>query len=83
MLANVDQSQNPYTIGFEVDPKYIKNGKVKTPVKKDTAKTYVAVIAPVEAIHTLAAPTYLQNGDFEWRNDRNLHGWHINVNAFM
>src|SRR4051812_8962918 len=35
MLAKVDQSKNPYSIGFEIDPKYVKTAK-NAPLKIKT-----------------------------------------------
>ena len=85
MLANVDKSKNPYTFGFEVDPKFVKNTPltIKTLPKKDTAKTMVYVPTPTQAITTFREFEYLKNGDFELGYFRQLPGWKITGPAFM
>ena len=80
MLAKVDQSKNPYSVGFEIDPKYAKNTKnaplkIKTLPKKDTVQTMVYSPAPVEYNHNFREYAYLENGDFELGYFRLLPGW--------
>jgi hypothetical protein len=87
MLAKVDQSKNPYSIGFEIDPKYAKNTKnaplkIKTLPKKDTATTMVYTPVPVQANHNIRQFAYLENGDFELGYFRLLPGWKITGQAF-
>ncbi|MGC4100044.1 membrane dipeptidase [Ferruginibacter sp.] len=86
MLEKVDQSKNPYTIGFEIDPKYLTNTPVvknKPLPKKDTAKTYTYVPVLPQVNTTIRQFDYLQNGDFEMGYFRNLPGWKIDGKAFM
>lgn len=86
MLKNVDQSKNPYTVVFDIDPKYTKNIKpkpVKQPAKKDTTPVMVYSPAPVEYNHTIREFQYLKNGDFETGTFKNLPGWKITGKAFM
>jgi microsomal dipeptidase-like Zn-dependent dipeptidase len=87
MLAKVDQSKNPYSISFEIDPKYAKNAKttplkIKTLSKKDTVQAMVYTPAPVQYNHNFRENAYLENGDFELGYFRQLPGWKITGQAF-
>lgn len=94
MLEKVDQSKNPYTIAFEIGPRY-KNIKPApnnnkpapqtTPAviaKPDTPKTMVYKPQLMQANTTVRQFMYLKNGDFEQGYFRSLPGWRIDGRAF-
>ncbi len=86
MLSKVDQSKNPYSIAFEIDPKYIKGPVVKaTPIIKKPADTTRAVYQPpvIRANTTIRQFLYLKNGDFEQGTHRVIPGWKIETKGFM
>lgn len=85
MLSKADPSKNPYSISFEIDPKFAKNtpAKIKTPPSKDTSKTLILVPTRPQMTATLRPFYYLQNGDFEEGYYRQLPGWKITGPAFM
>lgn len=85
MLSKADQSKNPYSIGFDIDPKYVKNIplKIKPQPKKDTTPTMVYVPTLKTVNTNILQFDYLQNGDFELGYFRQLPGWKITGPAFM
>src|SRR5215218_1838547 len=81
MLDKMDPSVNPYSIAFEIDPKYSKKPIVKnsSTIKKpvDTTRPVVYVPAPVRVNTNLREYLFLENGDFETGVHRSLPGWKI------
>lgn len=87
MLDKIDPAKNPYSISFEINPKYLKAPVVKnkTVIKKpaDTSTTYVYHPSAVQANTNVRRYLYLTNGDFELGNHRIIPGWKLEGRAFM
>ena len=85
MLANVDQSKNPYSIAFEVDKQPVKNlpVKIKTLPKKDSTVTMVYSPPLQQANHNFRIFQFIQNGDFEMGANRTIPGWKIQGRSFI